>query len=93
MTDEQIAVMLDAVTQSVKNRPMDAPLTATESIFTGAWPNVRDHIDAQAAEIARLRERLTQAIERLRDMLQGDDGQAWDEAQRFVDIIAQETQP
>jgi hypothetical protein len=51
------------------------------------------HIDAQAAEIARLRERLTQAIERLRDMLQGDDGQAWDEAQRFVDIIAQETQP
>jgi hypothetical protein len=49
--------------------------------------------DAQAAEIARLRERLTQAIERLRDMLKGDDGQAWDEAQRFVDIIAQETQP
>jgi hypothetical protein len=49
--------------------------------------------DAQAAEIARLRERLTQAIERLRDMLQSDDGQAWDEAERFVDIIAQETQP
>jgi hypothetical protein len=48
--------------------------------------------EAQAAEIARLRERLTQAIERLRDMLQGDDGQAWGEAQRFVDIIAQETQ-
>jgi hypothetical protein len=48
--------------------------------------------DAQAAENARLRERLTQAIERLRDMLQGDDGQAWDEARRFVDIIAQETQ-
>jgi hypothetical protein len=51
------------------------------------------HIDAQEAENARLRERLTQAIERLRDMLQADDGQAWDEAQRFVDIIAQETQP
>jgi len=50
------------------------------------------HIDAQSAEIARLRERLTQAIERLRDILQGDDGQAWGEAQRFVDIIAQETQ-
>jgi hypothetical protein len=49
--------------------------------------------NAARAENARLRERLTQAIERLRDMLQGDDGQAWDEAQRFVDIIAQETQP
>ena len=49
--------------------------------------------DAQAAEVARLRERLTQATERLRDMLQCDDGQAWGEAQRFVDIIAQETQP
>ena len=46
--------------------------------------------NAQAAENARLRERLTQAIERLRDMLQADDGQAWAEAQRFVDIIAQE---
>jgi chromosome segregation ATPase len=44
------------------------------------------------AEIERLQKRLTQAIERLRDMLQGDDGQAWGEAQRFVDIIAQETQ-
>jgi predicted ester cyclase len=43
-------------------------------------------------EVDRLRERLTQAIERLRDMLQCDDGQAWDEAERFVDIIAQETQ-
>jgi hypothetical protein len=50
-------------------------------------------VPALEAEIARLRERLTQAIERLRDMLKGDDGQAWDEAQRFVDIIAQETQP
>jgi len=49
--------------------------------------------DALAAENARLRERLTQAIERLRDMLKGDDGQAWDEAERFVDIVAQETQP
>ncbi len=48
--------------------------------------------DALETEIARLRERLTQAIERLRDMLQDDDGQAWGEAQRFVDIIAQETQ-
>ena len=52
-----------------------------------------DLIDALEAENARLRERLAQAIERLRDMLQGDDGQAWGEAQQFVDIIAQETQP
>ena len=51
MTDEQITALLDEVTQSVKNRPMDAPLTATESIFAGTWPNVRAHIDAQAKEL------------------------------------------
>jgi len=51
-----------------------------------------DLIDALEAENARLRERLTQAIERLRDMLQSDDGQAWDEAEQFINIIAQETQ-
>jgi hypothetical protein len=54
---------------------------------------IRAERDAARAENARLRERLTQATERLRDMLQGDDGQAWDEAERFLDIIAQETQP
>jgi hypothetical protein len=61
---------------------------------TGEWcAEAADLIEALEAENARLRERLTQAIERLRDMLQCDDGQAWDEAGRFVDIIAQETQP
>ena len=29
--------------------------------------------------------RFIMAIERLEDMLKGDDGQAWKEAQRFVD--------
>ena len=55
MTDEQITALLDEVTQSVKNRPMDAPLTATESIFAGTWPNVRAHIDALGAENATLK--------------------------------------
>jgi ABC-type transporter Mla subunit MlaD len=77
MTDEQITAL---VARLRSNRPL--PTLPHEAA---------DLIDTQAAEIARLRERLTQAIERLRDMLKGDDGQAWDEAQRFVDI-AQETQ-
>ena len=91
MTDEQIT----ATNQAERLRVMIAALSDSgQGCFSKeSLRAILAHIDAQAAENARLRERLTQAIERLRDMLKGDDGQAWDEAQQFVDIIAQETQP
>jgi hypothetical protein len=85
--------MYDEFVESAENHSiLWTDTLALIGVTVGDVPDV-DLIEAQAAEIARLRERLTQAIERLRDMLKGDDGQAWDEAQQFVDIIAQETQP
>ena len=86
MTDEQITALVERLYAQADRRH-----GSVGSLRSLEW-KAADLIDEQAAENARLRERLTQAIERLRDMLQGDDGQAWDEAQRFVDIIAQETQ-
>ena len=85
--------MYDEFVESAENQSiLWTDTLALIGVTVGDVPDV-DVIEAQMAEIEKLRERLTQAIERLRDMLQGDDGQAWDEAQRFVDIIAQETQP
>lgn len=42
-------------------------------------------IDALESDRKSLREQLKFALYRLEDMLKGDDGQAWKEAQRFVD--------
>jgi len=42
-------------------------------------------LDMLADEIVRLNAELTTALHRLEDMLMGDDGQAWKEAQRFVE--------
>jgi hypothetical protein len=85
--------MYDEFVESAENHSiLWTDTLALIGVTVGDVPDV-DVIGELEAENARLRERLTQAIERLRDMLQGDDGQAWDEAERFVDIIAQETQP
>lgn len=35
-------------------------------------------------EVAELREQLANALDRINDMLEGDDAQAWDEARKFV---------
>ena len=43
--------------------------------------------DALRAEVERLRRQRGQAIARIKDMLMGDDGQAWKEARKFLDSI------
>lgn len=44
----------------------------------------RDDLEALAARVEALESALRQAIERLDDMLKGDDGQAWSEAERAM---------
>ena len=38
-------------------------------------------------DVAEIQREALEAIARIRDMLQGDDGQAWKEAQKFLDRI------
>lgn len=46
--------------------------------------DLRESRIKELGEIRKLRAMLTQATERIKDMLQGDDGQAWKEAEKFM---------
>ncbi len=46
---------------------------------------IERQLQGRVLEVLELRQQLTEAIDRINDMLKGDDGQAWKEAQKFID--------
>lgn len=55
------------------------------------WLKTLPIIKRYETQMAELRQNLSNACDRLRDMLEGDDGQAWDEARKFLRLIGEPT--
>lgn len=56
---------------------------------TAEVAELRDELRDLNIELTRARRERDQAIARIKDMLQGDDGQAWKEARKFIERIEQ----
>lgn len=54
---------------------------------TAEVAELRDELHDLNIELTRARKERDQAIARIKDMLQGDDGQAWKEARKFIERI------
>ena len=64
----------------------------TKQFDEGVWPYVeRELLEFGRAcgkeSVARVETMLMRAIDRIKDLYSGDDGQAWDEARKFLDEI------
>jgi hypothetical protein len=72
----------------------DTPKTdkhLSKNLWSGgrSEPGIYEFARELERENAELKQRLTTACDRIRDMLEGDDGQAWKEARTFLRRIGE----
>jgi cell division septum initiation protein DivIVA len=78
------------LTQEVKRLEREnAELIRRKQRSEDARKSLADAIDKLERESAELRKQLATACDRIRDMLEGDDGQAWKEARTFLRRIGE----
>jgi len=74
---------IDVVTDEINSNIEEGCTPADAMTLRKANHSLKDEND-------QLRDRLLEAIDRINDMLKGDDGQAWDEAEKFLDKLYKE---